>query len=125
MKHYIMSFIKRRPLESFLYLYSLGVFSFTSTIGLFIKQATSQAASNIYWMIPNEILELPIVRDFDSTKLLNMIQQSPFRWLITSILMTIVLRFFGRLFRTILSLIIIGVGAYLVYIYLKTHSYIQ
>lgn len=125
MKHYIMSFIKRRPLESFLYLYSLGVFSFTSTIGLFIKQATSQAASNIYWMIPNEILELPIVRDFDSNKLLNMIQQSPFRWLITSILMTIVLRFFGRLFRTILSLIIIGVGAYLVYIYLKAHSYIQ
>lgn len=119
MTRFISSLFKKYPSESFLMLFNLGVFSATSTLGQLIKSAINQSATSIYWLLPNEVQNLPFINQLDTSHLLDLVVSSPFKWLITSIILTMIFRFVSRLVRFLLFLIILVVGAYFAYVYFR------
>lgn len=119
MPRFLTSYFKRYPFEGFLMLFNIGVFSTTSTISQLFKNSISQSATSIYQLIPNEFHNLPFINQLNTNYLMNSFLSYPFKWLITSIILTIIFRFVSRVVRFLLSLIILVVGAYLAYVYFK------
>lgn len=119
MTRFFSSYFKRYPFESFLMLFNLGIFSATSTLGQLMKSAINQSATSIYWLVPSEVQNLPFINQLDENNLLDLVVSSPLKWLITSIILTMIFRFVSRVVRFLLFLIILVVGAYLAYVYFK------
>lgn len=121
----LSSLFRRYPLESFFTLYNFGVFSTTKLLGNNLSNTIQNTSASIYHLLPDELLELPLIDHLSADTLSSLIRTSPFKWLIMSFMMTIIYRFVSGLLRFIFTIVILGLGAYLVYLYLKANSFIS
>lgn len=119
-KHYI----RNHPMQAFLFVYNAGVFSYLKTVAFQVSHQlpfqNNEFISNV-----SGLFNIPVIGQYlTSVNINSFLQSSPYRWLIVSIVMSILYSFVKGVFKIILSVVIIGAGLYLVYLYARTKGYI-
>lgn len=127
MLHCLKRTIDRYPYQSFLAIYNLGVFAYIKAIGNSIATAiptqTQQLQNFLTTLSQNQYLSW-IPRLIDMNNIRDFFANSPYRWLVVSLIVSFGLSLLGRLMRFILTVIIVAVGLYLIYVYSKTYGLI-
>lgn len=101
-------YLKRYPEQMILILFNTGVFAW-------LKTTSSQILSHFNIDLGNQIPTfLRILIGDNVTSLQNIISQSPFIWLIISMVLMGILRFVGGLVKFLIFAAVIGLGVYLV-----------
>lgn len=120
MKRAVKRYIKQNPLQVYLMIYNLGLYSWLQT-------QTSKFSSSSVIELLNEgsiiFLRLLGPLGLDNTRVQEILSNAPIRWLIVSIVLSIILNFVGKVFRLIITIGIILGGLYLVYVYGKGLGY--
>ena len=120
MKRAFKQYIKQNPLQVYLMIYSLGLYSW-------LQAQVSRFSSSSVMELLNEgsslFLRLMDTLGFDNTRVQEILSNAPIRWLIISIMLSIILNFVGKVFRLIITVGIILGGLYLVYVYGKGLGY--
>lgn len=108
---FLKNIIKQNPYQSFLMVWNIGIFSFLKTI-------SSSLFGNI------DISKVPTfitgMTGIEADSISRFLQTSPYRWLIISILMTLIYRMVGGVIRFLFNIILLGGGLYLLILYLQT-----
>ncbi|MGQ7508324.1 hypothetical protein ACTGWL_05375 [Streptococcus suis] len=120
MKRAVKRYIKQNPLQVYLMIYNLGLYSWLQT------QASKFSSSSVIELLnEGSILFLRLLGSLglDDTRVQEILSNAPIRWLIVSIVLSIILNFVGKVFRLIITIGIILGGLYLVYVYGKGLGY--
>lgn len=116
MKRAVKQYIKQNPLQVYLMIYNLGLYSW-------LQAQVSRFSSSSVMELLNEgsslFLRLMDTLGFDNARVQEILSNTPIRWLIISIVLSIILNFVGKVFRLIITVGIILGGLYLVYVYGK------
>lgn len=127
MLHYLKRTFSRYPYQSLLAIYNLGVFAYIKAIGNSIAAAipiqTQQLQNFLTTLSQNQYLSW-IPRLIDMNNIRDFFANSPYRWLVVSLIVSFGLSLLGRLMRFVLTVIIVAVGLYLIYVYSKTYGLI-
>lgn len=120
----IKRYIRNHPMQVFLFTYNAGVFSYLKTTAFQISNQLpfqdNEFISNV-----SGLFNVPVIGQYlTSDNISSFLQNSPYRWLAISILMSILYSFVKGVFKVVLSFIIIVVGVFLVYLYARTKGYI-
>lgn len=118
---------KRYPYQSFLAIYNLGIFAYIKSIGNTIASSlpaqTQQMQNYLNSLSQNEYLSW-IPHFIDMNNIRDFFANSPYRWLAISLIVSFALTLLGRLMRFIITVIVVIVGLYLVYVYSKSYGLI-
>lgn len=127
MLHYLKLTFNRYPYQSLLAIYNLGVFAYIKAIGNSIAAAiptqTQQLQNFLTTLSQNQYLSW-IPRLIDMNNIRDFFANSPYRWLVVSLIVSFGLSLLGRLMRFVLTVIIVAIGLYLIYVYSKTYGLI-
>ena len=127
MLHYLKRTFSRYPYQSLLAIYNLGVFAYIKAIGNSIAAVipiqTQQLQNFLTTLSQNQYLSW-IPRLIDMNNIRDFFANSPYRWLVVSLIVSFGLSLLGRLMRFVLTVIIVAVGLYLIYVYSKTYGLI-
>lgn len=127
MLRYLKRTFSRYPYQSLLAIYNLGVFAYIKAIGNSIAAAiptqTQQLQNFLTTLSQNQYLSW-IPRLIDMNNIRDFFANSPYRWLVVSLIVSFGLSLLGRLMRFVLTVIIVAVGLYLIYVYSKTYGLI-
>ena len=127
MLHYLKRTFSRYPYQSLLAIYNLGVFAYIKAIGNSIAAAipsqTQQLQNFLTTLSQNQYLSW-IPRLIDMNNIRDFFANSPYRWLVVSLIVSFGLSLLGRLMRFVLTVIIVAIGVYLIYVYSKTYGLI-
>ena len=127
MLSYLKRTFTRYPYQSFLAVYNLGVFAYIKSIGNSIAASlptqTQQLQNFLTTLSQNEFLSW-IPRFIDMNNIRDFFANSPYRWLVVSLIVSFGLSLLGRLMRFVLTVIIVAIGLYLIYVYSKTYGLI-
>ena len=99
--HYLKRLARRYPMQTFLFLFNAGVFTWLQTTGTMIANRLGLSGDGIWIYIPNWVKTL--------------YGASGWSWLITSMLLTWLLTFLRGLMRAVILILIVGLGLWLVY----------
>lgn len=120
MKRAVKRYIKQNPLQVYLMIYNLGLYSW-------LQAQISKISSSSVIELLNEgsslFLRLIGSLGLDNARVQEILSNAPIRWLIVSIVLSIILNFVGKVFRLIITVGIILGGSYLVYVYGKGLGY--
>lgn len=119
--NFIQKYIKNNPVQFFFVVYNLGVFTWLQTNAAILTHGYSDKAIDSLKGVPS-LVEQYI--GIEPQTIQNLISQSPFRWLLLSLILSSVFSFVGKLLRFIIGCVLIGVSLYLIYIYGKTAGYL-
>lgn len=120
---FIKNYIKYHPMQSLLFTYNTGVFAYLKVLGGQIVGAVPTQFQNILATLPASLTSLPVVGAYLTPEYLsNFFQNSPYSWIVGSLIISAFLGFVGRIIRFFVSIAIILIGAYLVYIFTKAHG---
>ena len=110
--HYLKRLARRYPMQTFLFLFNAGVFTWLQTTGTMIANRLGLSGDGIWIYSPN----------WGKTRTSHSIQSiqilygaSGWSWLITSMLLTWLLTFLRGLMRAVILILIVGLGLWLVY----------
>lgn len=127
MLHYLKRTFSRYPYQSLLAIYNLGVFAYIKAIGnsiaATIPTQTQQLQNFLTTLSQNQYLSW-IPRLIDINNIRDFFANSPYRWLVVSLIVSFGLSFLGRLMRFIFTIILVAIGLYLIYVYSKTYGLI-
>lgn len=120
MKRAIKSYIKQNPLQVYLMIYNLGLY-------LWLQSQVTKLSSGPIMELLNEgnnlFFRLMGYIGLENVRVQEILSIVPIRWLIVSVVLSIILNFVGKVFRLIISIGIILGGLYLVYVYGKELGY--
>ncbi|MFM0684293.1 hypothetical protein [Streptococcus suis] len=120
MKRAIKSYIKQNPLQVYLMIYNLGLYSW-------LQSQVNKLSSGPIMELLNEgnnlFFRLMGYIGLENVRVQEILSIVPIRWLIVSVVLSIILNFVGKVFRLIISIGIILGGLYLVYVYGKELGY--
>ena len=120
MKRAVKRYIKQNPLQVYLMIYNLSLYSW-------LQAQVSKLSSSSVIELLNEgsslFLRLIGSLGLDNARVQEILSNAPIRWLIVSIVLSIILNFVGKVFRLIITVGIILGGLYLVYVYGKGLGY--
>ncbi|HFI0216188.1 TPA: hypothetical protein ACGOVI_001376 [Streptococcus suis] len=120
MKRAIKSYIKQNPLQVYLMIYNLGLYSW-------LQAQVNKLSSGPIMELLNEgnnlFFRLMGYIGLENVRVQEILSIVPIRWLIVSVVLSIILNFVDKVFRLIISIGIILGGLYLVYVYGKELGY--
>ena len=109
---YLKRLARRYPMQTFLFLFNAGVFTWLQTTGTMIANRLGLSGDGIWIYIPNWVKTLTS----DSIQSIQILYgASGWSWLITSMLLTWLLTFLRGLMRAVILILIVGLGLWLVY----------
>ena len=113
----IKQYVRSYPMQSFLLLYNIGIFSFLKVLVSPFGGSLSASRSDL-------LAKMSQFTGFDMDKIQDFILNSPYRWLIISLILTIIVSFVGRIIKMLIALFVIVIGLVLVYVYAKMKGYL-
>ncbi|WP_373774637.1 hypothetical protein [Streptococcus ferus] len=113
----IKQYVRSYPMQSFLLLYNIGIFSFLKVLVSPFGGSLSASHSDL-------LAKMSRFTGFDMDKIQDFILNSPYRWLIISLILTIIVSFVGRIIKMLIALFVIVIGLVLVYVYAKMKGYL-
>lgn len=120
---FIKNYIKSHPMQSFLFAYNTSVFAYLKVIGRQIVNAVPTQFQNILATLPASLTSLPVIGTYLTPEYLsNFFQNSPYSWIVGSLIISVLLSFVGHIIRFFVSIAIMLIGAYLVYVFAKAHG---
>lgn len=110
-------------MQSFLFAYNTSVYAYLKVIGGQIVNAVPTQFQNILATLPASLKSLPVIGTYLTPEYLsNFFQNSPYSWIVGSFIISVLLSFVGRIIRFFISIAIMLIGAYLVYVFAKAHG---
>lgn len=109
---YLKRLARRYPMQTFLFLFNAGVFTWLQTTGTMIANRLGLSGDGIWIHIPNWVKTLT---SHSIQSIQTLYGASGWSWLITSMLLTWLLTFLRGLMRAVLLILIVGLGLWLVY----------
>ena len=113
--HYLKHLARRYPMQTFLFLFNAGVFTWLQTTGTMIANRLGLSGDGIWIYIPNWVKTLT---SHSIQSIQTLYGASGWSWLITliaSMLLTWLLTFLRGLMRAVIIILLIGAGLWLVY----------
>lgn len=101
-------------------LYNGGIFAILQSIGLSVKQALPEHVQLMVDRLPETFL-----LGYGVETIKTIFVTSPFKWLLVSVVASMLLSFVGKVVRFVFTVLIIGAGLYLTYIYLLSYGYLS
>ena len=109
---YLKRLARRYPMQTFLFLFNAGVFTWLQTTGTMIANRLGLSGDGI-WIYISTWVKTLTSHSIESIQTLY--GASGWSWLITSMLLTWLLTFLRGLMRAVIIILLIGVGLWLVY----------
>ena len=109
---YLKRLARRYPMQTFLFLFNAGVFTWLQTTGTMIANRLGLSGDDIWIYIPNWVITLT---SHSIQSIQTLYGASGWSWLITSMLLTWLLTFLRGLMRAVILILIVGLGLWLVY----------
>ena len=109
---YLKRLARRYPMQTFLFLFNAGVFTWLQTTGTMIANRLGLSGDVIWIYIPNWVTPLT---SHSIQSIQTLYGASGWSWLITSMLLTWLLTFLRGLMRAVILILIVGLGLWLVY----------
>ena len=110
--HYLKRLARRYPMQTFLFLFNAGVFTWLQTTGTMIANRLGLSSDGIYIYIPTWV---KMLTSHSIESIQTLYGASGWSWLITSMLLTWIVTFLKGLMRAIVLVLLIAVGLWLVY----------
>ena len=110
--HYLKRLARRYPMQTFLFLFNAGVFTWLQTTGTMIANRLGLSSDGIYIYIPTWV---KMLTSHSIESIQTLYSASGWSWLITSMLLTWLLTFLRGLMRAVIIILLVGVGLWLVY----------
>ena len=109
---YLKRLARRYPMQTFLFLFNAGVFTWLQTTGTMIANRLGLSGDGIWIYIANWVKTLT---SHSIQSIQTLYGASGWSWLITSMLLTWLLTFLRGLMRAVILILIVGLGLWLVY----------
>lgn len=109
---YLKRLARRYPMQTFLFLFNAGVFTWLQTTGTMIANRLGLSGDSIWICIPTWVKTLT---SHSIESIQTLYGASGWSWLITSMLLTWLLTFLRGLMRAVIIILLVGVGLWLVY----------
>ena len=109
---YLKRLARRYPMQTFLFLFNAGVFTWLQTTGTMIANRLGLSGDGI-WIYIHTWVKTLTSHSIESIQTLY--GASGWSWLITSMLLTWLLTFLRGLMRAVITILLVGVGLWLVY----------
>lgn len=109
---YLKRLARRYPMQTFLFLFNAGVFTWLQTTGTMIANRLGLSGEGIWTYIPNWV---KMLTSHSIESIQTLYGASGWSWLITSMLLTWLLTFLRGLMRAVILILIVGLGLWLVY----------
>ena len=109
---YLKRLARRYPMQTFLFLFNAGVFTWLQTTGTMIANRLGLSSDGIYIYIPTWV---KMLTSHSIESIQTLYGASGWSWLITSMLLTWLLTFLRGLMRAVITILLVGVGLWLVY----------
>ena len=109
---YLKRLARRYPMQTFLFLFNAGVFTWLQTTGTMIANRLGLSSDGIYIYIPTWV---KMLTSHSIESIQTLYSASGWSWLITSMLLTWLLTFLRGLMRAVILILIVGLGLWLVY----------
>ena len=109
---YLKRLARRYPMQTFLFLFNAGVFTWLQTTGTMIANRLGLSGDGIWIYIRNWV---KMLTSHSIESIQTLYGASGWSWLITSMILTWLLTFLRGLMRTVLLILIVGLGLWLVY----------
>lgn len=109
---YLKRLARRYPMQTFLFLFNAGVFTWLQTTGTMIANRLGLSGDGIWINIPNWV---KMLTSHSIQSIQTLYGASGWSWLITSMLLTWLLTFLRGLMRAVILILIVGLGLWLVY----------
>ena len=110
--HYLKRLARRYPTQTFLFLFNAGVFTWLQTTGTMIANRLGLSSDGIWIYIPTWV---KMLTSHSIESIQTLYGASGWSWLITSMLLTWLLTFLRGLMRAVITILLVGVGLWLVY----------
>ena len=110
--HYLKRLARRYPMQTFLFLFNAGVFTWLQTTGTMIANRLGLSSDGIWIYIPTWV---KMLTSHSIESIQTLYGASGWSWLITSMLLTWLLTFLKGLMRAVIIILLVGVGLWLVY----------
>ncbi len=108
----LKSLARRYPMQTFLFLFNAGVFTWLQTTGTMIAHRLGLSGDGIWLYIPDW---LKIVTRHSMESIQTLYGTSGWTWLIISMLLTWLVTFLRGLMRAVILILIVSLGLWLVY----------
>ena len=109
---YLKRLARRYPMQTFLFLFNAGVFTWLQTTGTMIANRLGLSGDSIWIYIPTWV---KMLTSHSIESIQTLYSASGWSWLITSMLLTWLLTFLRGLMRAVIIILLVGVGLWLVY----------
>lgn len=109
---YLKRLARRYPMQTFLFLFNAGVFTWLQTTGTMIANRLGLSSDGIWIYIPTWV---KMLTSHSIESIQTLYSASGWSWLITSMLLTWLLTFLRGLMRAVIIILLVGVGLWLVY----------
>ena len=109
---YLKRLARRYPMQTFLFLFNAGVFTWLQTTGTMIANRLGLSSDGIWIYIPTWV---KMLTSHSIESIQTLYGASGWSWLITSMLLTWLLTFLRGLMRAVITILLVGVGLWLVY----------
>lgn len=109
---YLKRLARRYPMQTFLFLFNAGVFTWLQTTGTMIANRLGLSGDGIWIYIPNWVKTLT---SHSIQSIQTLYGASGWSWLITSMLLAWLLTFLRGFMRAVILILIVGLGLWLVY----------
>ena len=109
---YLKRLARRYPMQTFLFLFNAGVFTWLQTTGTMIANRLGLSSDGIYIYIPTWV---KMLTSHSIESIQTLYSASGWSWLITSMLLTWLLTFLRGLMRAVIIILLVGLGLWLVY----------
>lgn len=109
---YLKRLARRYPMETFLFLFNAGVFTWLQTTGIMIANRLGLSGNASWIYIPTWVKTLT---SHSIESIQTLYGASGWSWLITSMLLTWLFSFLRGLMRVLILLLLIGGGLWLAY----------
>ena len=109
---YLKRLARRYPMQTFLFLFNAGVFTWLQTTGTMIANRLGLSGEGIWIYITNWV---KMLTSHSIESIQTLYGASGWSWLITSMLLTWLLTFLRGLMRAVILILIVGLGLWLVY----------
>ena len=110
--HYLKRLARRYPMQTFLFLFNAGVFTWLQTTGTMIANRLGLSSDGICIYIPTWV---KMLTSHSIESIQTLYGASGWSWLITSMILTWLLTFLRGLMRAVILILIVGLGLWLVY----------
>ena len=109
---YLKRLARRYPMQTFLFLFNAGVFTWLQTTGTMIANRLGLSSDGIWIYIPTWV---KMLTSHSIESIQTLYGASGWSWLITSMILTWLLTFLRGLMRAVILILIVGLGLWLFY----------